>query len=129
MRCSMAFATTALAFGLSSCMRSDAGITAKVNEQLLQARLPQSIVVSTNDGVVTLAGSVPDAATKQHAEQLALEVGGVQRIVNNLRTTVAGDAPQPNMAPPAAVPPAQPQGMPNVPAAPAQPPMGQVPSE
>jgi len=128
----MVFATLVLLATLGGCMRNDAGITSKVQQQLSQARLPNSIVVTTSDGVVTLAGTVGDTSTKQHAEQLALEVNGVRRVVNDIHTTMAGDAPAaPVIAPnrPAAPPPQNPENMPNVPPNPPNPPSGQQPSE
>jgi osmotically-inducible protein OsmY len=42
------------------------------------------ISVETNGGVVTLSGTVPTAAEKSKAEQLAKNTEGVTRVVNNI---------------------------------------------
>jgi hyperosmotically inducible periplasmic protein len=43
------------------------------------------IAVSTEDGVVTLRGEVPDSALRARAEALALAVPNVRQVVNHLR--------------------------------------------
>ncbi|HUK35107.1 MAG TPA: BON domain-containing protein [Vicinamibacterales bacterium] len=86
----------------TSCKNSlsDSSITDEVRTRL--AGIPGTITVATNDGVVTLIGTVPDAQEKLKAGDRANEVAGVTRVVNNLRPTMAGDVP----APPAVAPPA-----------------------
>src|SRR5512135_522398 len=86
----------AVAVGLSACAErsgSDAAITANVKQQLSDQHLPGNIAVSTDKGVVTLTGAVPDVLVKERAEGIAKTTGGVQYVVNDLRTTMAGDAP------------------------------------
>lgn len=56
---------------------------------------PGTIGVATIDGVVTLSGTVPNAAAKEDAEDAAEDVDGVKQVMNNLRTAAAGDAPAP----------------------------------
>ncbi len=122
-------AVFAVAVGLSACSGgsgSDAAITTTIKQQLSDQHLPGSIGVTTEKGVVTLSGAVPDVLVKQHAEGIAKTTGGVQYVVNNLHTTMAGDAPLqphdiphpgvPNVAPPGGIPPqiVPPDGM-NVP--------------
>jgi len=97
-------AAIALAFGLAGCTESenrygeaentDAGITAEVERELIGEGLPGNIDVAANNGVVTLSGTVPDAEAKNRAEDIAEDIDGVDRVQNNLRTTMAGDAPQ-----------------------------------
>ncbi len=43
-----------------------------------------SINVDSTGGVVTLTGTVPRADDKSKAEQVAMTVDGVQRVINNL---------------------------------------------
>lgn len=126
-------AALALAVGLAGCtrnQRTDTAITTDVKQVLAKEQLPPTISVTTNDGVVTLAGAVTDPTTKQHAGAVAGDVRGVRQVVNNLRTTMAGDAPiqWPN------APPNAPALMPNVPqnppsGMPANPPPAQAPNE
>jgi len=64
----------------------DAALTAKVKSTLLadsQVKGTQ-IDVDSNNGVVTLHGSVATASEKARAEQLAQNVEGVRSVRNNL---------------------------------------------
>lgn len=70
----------------------DEKITAAV-EASLRTNVPGSIQVSTRDRVVTLDGIVPDAAARERAADLAGRADGVSRVQNNLRASVAADAP------------------------------------
>jgi osmotically-inducible protein OsmY len=70
----------------------DEKITADV-EASLRANVPGEIQVSTRQGVVTLSGTVPDASARTHAAELAKKTAGVERVDNNLRATIAADAP------------------------------------
>jgi osmotically-inducible protein OsmY len=81
----------------------DQNITAEV-ETALRAQLPGKIEVNTRDQVVTLSGAVPDVAARERAADIAADVRGVERVENNLRATIAGDAPVGGM--PANPPPA-----------------------
>jgi hyperosmotically inducible protein len=64
----------------------DATITATVKTKLATVKgvIANDINVDTNDGVVTLKGSVPDEAQKARAEEVARETAGVKRVVNEL---------------------------------------------
>lgn len=65
----------------------DAWTTASVKLRLLSNRdVPGlDINVDTKDGVVTLFGSVPNPATKDLAEKLALETNGTRMVKNQLQ--------------------------------------------
>jgi len=67
----------------------DAGITARVNAEL--AKDPNlsaiRIDVDTQDGVVTLTGPVDNEQARERATQIAHNVEGVSRVVNNLNMT------------------------------------------
>lgn len=87
-----------LVAGVIGCMDAtdttayrDQKITEDV-EQALRGQ-PGSIQVSTRDRVVSLDGSVPDSAARERAAQIAMDVDGVARVTNNLRASVAADAP------------------------------------
>ena len=99
-------AASVLVLGVVACSRhtrDDAAISAAVREELVEERVPGAIEVAVTYGVVTLSGSVPNAETRDKAGDVAEDVDGVDRVVNNLRTT-AGDAP----ARPPEVPPVNP---------------------
>lgn len=66
---------------------SDTTITAKVKADLLKSSLLTGlqVQVSTQDGVVQLAGYVDKAAQVTQAENIASKVDGVQRVQNDLR--------------------------------------------
>jgi osmotically-inducible protein OsmY len=91
----------ALAFGLSACTESDRyaaepnddTITADVARMLENEGVSGNIDVSANDGVVTLSGTVPNEQAKKRAEDIADDIYGVETVQNQLRTTMAGDAP------------------------------------
>lgn len=105
-----------LAAGLTACSndaRDDASITANVRKELADDKVPGAIEVAVTYGVVTLSGSVPDTDAKARAEDAADDVAGVDRVVNNLRTTTAADAPMRQDLPP------NPPVDPNAPSAPA----------
>lgn len=84
-----------LALGLAACSdnRDDFAITSDVRKQLVEKDVPGTIEVLTVGRIVTLTGTVPDAETRGKAEDLADDVKGVERVVNNLRATSAADAP------------------------------------
>ncbi|HSQ04874.1 MAG TPA: BON domain-containing protein [Burkholderiales bacterium] len=74
----------------------DANITAAVKAKLAMehATTLTSIDVDTVKGTVYLTGTVPDFAAKQKAGEIAYNVSGVNRVVNNLQArSAAGDAP------------------------------------
>ena len=65
----------------------DTNITAAVKGRLAQDKLSTltRIDVDTNDGVVSLNGTVESAEQRARAEQLARGAGGVKRVINNLQ--------------------------------------------
>jgi hyperosmotically inducible periplasmic protein len=65
---------------------ADAEITTSVKTKLATVKgvIANDINVDTNDGVVTLKGSVPDAAQKAKAAEVAHNTAGVKRVVNEL---------------------------------------------
>ena len=100
---SYAFAQVAPA--ASQAARTDAQIQADVLHQLATAPglSGQKLTAVTNNGVVTLSGSVTDEVTRQLAENAASGVAGVKSVSNNL---TVGDVPA--EAAPAASEPVQP---------------------
>jgi Flp pilus assembly secretin CpaC len=111
-------AAVGIALASSACnrpsSRTDAMITSDVKKQLSDQHVPGSIDVATSKKVVTLTGTVPDKPAKDHAEDIANDVKGVDRVVNEIHTTMAGDAPvaQPHVAPPLGNPAAPAPGQP-----------------
>lgn len=73
----------------------DANITAAVKAKLAteHATTLTSVDVDTVKGIVYLTGIVSDTAAKQRAGEIAYDTGGVHRVVNNLQTRSAADAP------------------------------------
>jgi sRNA-binding protein len=71
---------------------SDAEISRQVQAQLQadSALPPNAITANAANGIVTLSGSVPDAAARELAGNDAAQVSGVRTVVNNL--TVAAPA-------------------------------------
>lgn len=67
--------------------RDDNRITAEVNRLLVRNRTidAMDITASTQRGVVTLEGSVPNRAMAERAEQLISMVAGVKSVTNLLR--------------------------------------------
>jgi hypothetical protein len=115
-----------LAVGAVACNRgdnrTDAAVAAEVRHDLARKQVPGVIDVVFIDGTATLSGTVPDAATKDRAAIIADEVNGVDRVVNNLRTTTAADAPmRPDMGAPAPGLPIPPRNAPGMGAAPIEP--------
>jgi hyperosmotically inducible periplasmic protein len=77
---------TGEAIGTAGDKVSDASLTAKVKTNVTKDPLLKdtSINVDTKDGVVTLRGTVPSAAAKTQAEEIATRTSGVTRVVNEL---------------------------------------------
>ncbi len=73
--------------GCSTQEAKDSTVTAKVKSKL--AADPQTsaikIGVKTNDGVVTLSGTVPSETEKNKAEGIAKNTDGVNRVVNDIK--------------------------------------------
>jgi hyperosmotically inducible protein len=65
---------------------ADAEITTSVKTKLLGVKdvIANDINVDTNEGVVTLKGSVPTEAQKTRAAEIARNTAGVKRVVNEL---------------------------------------------
>ena len=65
----------------------DNAIHAAVTAKLTGARFSNLLNVDVNvtNGVVTLAGEVPNAQVKAEAEQEVRSVSGVTRVINNLQ--------------------------------------------
>ena len=82
----------------------DEKITADV-ETALRANIPGTIQVVTRDRVVTLSGTVPDTTARDKATDIATKTAGVAQVKNELRASIAADAP-------AGLPPANRGGVP-----------------
>ena len=70
----------------------DAAITAEVKSKLatdVELSTITSIEVDTLNGVVTLAGQVATAETKNRAEEITMGVDGVVRVTNNIQVSGA----------------------------------------
>ena len=65
----------------------DANLTASVKANLVAEKASNltRIDVDTNNGIVYLNGTVHSPQEKARAEQLALQVQGVKKVVNNLQ--------------------------------------------
>jgi hyperosmotically inducible protein len=66
----------------------NASLTAKVKSKLatdVKASTVTNIDVDSNNGVVTLSGTVPTMEAKTQAEQVAHSIDGVTKVENNLR--------------------------------------------
>ena len=88
-------AVIALAVGLGACTTTqspkrqvdDNAIHAAIKAKLTADRFSNIVNTDINvtNGVVTLAGEVPNAKVKADAEQEARSVDGVVRVINNLQ--------------------------------------------
>ena len=67
----------------------DASIHAAVKAKLTVDRFSNIVNIDINvtNGVVTLAGEVPNAKVKSEAKDEAKSVSGVKRVINNLQVT------------------------------------------
>ncbi len=67
--------------------RADNQLSAAVTRALVRDKTIKAmdIQVTARDGVVTLAGQVPQRNMSQHAEKLTASVPGVIRVVNRLQ--------------------------------------------
>jgi len=92
------FAVVALALVVAGCTTTqsparqldDNAIHAAVKTKLTADRFSNLLNVDVNvtNGVVTLAGEVPNAQVKAEAEQEARSVSGVTRVINNIQVKV-----------------------------------------
>ena len=75
-----------------ACGQTDAGITTSVKTKLAADDTVKAyqIDVDTQEGVVTLTGTVPTAAARDRAVQLARETDGVTRVEDRLTVNAAG---------------------------------------
>ena len=66
---------------------SDTAITASVKSRLAREQLRSltKLDVETRQGLVELRGTVDAASAKERAGEVARQVNGVRRVVNNLR--------------------------------------------
>ena len=90
-------AAVAFALSLAACTTtqtpgeqlSDQAITAKVKTKLTADRFSNivNIEVNVTNGVVTLAGEVPNEQVKKDAEAEARSVSGVKKVNNNLQVS------------------------------------------
>ena len=65
---------------------SDSGLTAKIKGKLMEDEMTRfsGVSVTTNNGVVTLTGSVPDEQALKQVLRVANESEGVTRVENDL---------------------------------------------
>jgi hyperosmotically inducible periplasmic protein len=87
----LAFLSSAAAYAATTGQSArqyvdDSAITAAVKAKLVADKLANftRVEVDTTNGVVTLNGVVDSLEQKTHVEQIAMQVGGVQRVDNNL---------------------------------------------
>jgi osmotically-inducible protein OsmY len=66
---------------------TDAGLTSAVKTKLLADTSVSGLAINvdTSNGVVTLTGTVPTAAAKERALQLARETSGVKSVTDQLK--------------------------------------------
>jgi len=64
---------------------SDSTITARLKTEMLAEEQLRSVHVATNNGVVSLSGTVPTTAARDRAVDLARSMGGVARVEDTLR--------------------------------------------
>ena len=82
-----AAATTADTVGTAGSAVGDAALTTKVKTKFLAdtAISGLKIDVDTKDDVVTLSGTVPSAAEKRKAVEVAKATDGVKSVIDNLK--------------------------------------------
>jgi hyperosmotically inducible protein len=76
----------------------DGTITTRVKSKLVADKYVDAfaINVDTNDGIVTLYGSVATRFEREQAERLAGSVSGVQRVENRIRVEPRGEVKDQN---------------------------------
>ena len=70
---------------------TDERITARIRDIFSQLPSLSGVSVSVSEGVVTLSGTVPDAAARDRAETIASRVDGVVTVENSLERDVSVD--------------------------------------
>lgn len=89
-----ALIAVAVAGGCQQTRRDNNAVSADIRHELARQQLPETITVVVADGVANLSGTVRDEDARDKAEDVAEDVNGVTRVINNIRvTTAAGDAP------------------------------------
>src|SRR5688500_13875005 len=85
----------ALVAGLtfSGCKPKDADIKANIEKSLKESPSTSGVMVMVNEGVATLSGEVPDAATKSALDAKVAGIKGVKSVQNNTNLPVATTAP------------------------------------
>jgi hyperosmotically inducible periplasmic protein len=63
----------------------DSGITARLQTEFIAEDALRSVHVNTNNGVVTLSGTVPSEASRMRALSLAKSTSGVSRVENHIK--------------------------------------------
>jgi hypothetical protein len=96
--------TVALLAFLAGCGSSrpgDATITQEIQSKLFSSAQAKSasLEVSTNGGVVTLTGSVPNDAARYEAYKIATETNGVTKVNDQMTVAAAQAEPEPAPAP------------------------------
>lgn len=85
----------ALVAGLtfSGCKPKDADIKANIEKSLKESPSTSGVMVMVNEGVATLSGEVPDAATKTALDAKVAAIKGVKSVQNNTNLPAATSAP------------------------------------
>lgn len=89
--------TLALVFALSvcfvSCKPKDADVKTNVENKLKDNADASGVMVTVNDGVVTLTGEVKDDATKAAVAAAAKDAKGAKEVMNNTTVMAPMQAP------------------------------------
>jgi BON domain len=103
--------------------RDDISITTSIQAKLFQdpALKTQDIRVSTQDGVVTLTGTVDTQLQQAAVDRIASMEPGVAKVIDSLSVNVAAAPPAPASVERSAPAPSQPAPAPSQPASPSQP--------
>jgi len=69
---------------------SDSAITARLKTEMVAEEALRGVHVETNNGVVSLTGTVASSAARQRALELAQTLTGVQRVEDNIKVRPTG---------------------------------------
>ncbi len=85
----------ALVAGLTftGCKPKDADIKANIEKSLKESPATAAVMVMVNEGVATLSGEVPDAATQSSLDSKVAGIKGVKSVQNNTMLPAAAAAP------------------------------------
>jgi osmotically-inducible protein OsmY len=72
---------------------SDAAITARLKTELVAEQPLRGVHVETNNGVVSLTGTVPSASAHRRALELAQTLNGVMRVEDNIKVQPPSGTP------------------------------------